>query len=178
MSTSAVIENDSFLMLTTLFSDSRPMPGKNSCELPRMSVGRPASIGSSRSAERSSIGTTLYLTASISHSRCSLASISGVFGREVVGLAVVDATVVQLPQVVVERRHLAADHHPRRLVLGHRAAPLVVDAAIAEHLEVLQVVAFGRVGGVEREEHAGALHRRLELGAAASGRPASSATTR
>ena len=70
-------ENDLFLMLTTLFSDSRPMPGKNSWELPRMSVGRPAIDGSSRSEVRSSIGSTLYLVASISHSRCSLASISG-----------------------------------------------------------------------------------------------------
>ena len=34
-------------------------------------------LGLTRSAERSSIGTTLYLTASISHSRCSSASISG-----------------------------------------------------------------------------------------------------
>ena len=76
-STSAVTENDLFLMLTTLFSDSRPMPAKNSCELPRMRVGRPAVVGSRRSALRSSSGTTLYLTASISHSRCSLASISG-----------------------------------------------------------------------------------------------------
>ena len=30
MSTSAVTENDLFLMLTTLFSDRRPMPAKNS----------------------------------------------------------------------------------------------------------------------------------------------------
>ncbi len=77
------------------------------------------------------------------------------------GLAVVDVAVVQLPQVVVERRHLAADHHPRRLVLGHRTPPLVVDAAIAEHLEVLQVVTLRRRRLVERVEHAGALDRRL-----------------
>ena len=76
-STSAVTENDLFLMLTTLFSDSRPMPGKNSWEFPRIRVGRPAIAGSSRSEVRSSIGSTLYLVASISQSRCSLASISG-----------------------------------------------------------------------------------------------------
>jgi hypothetical protein len=64
-------------MLTTLFSDSRPMPGKNNWEFPRIRVGRPAIVGSKRSALRSSIGRTLYLVASISHSRCSLASISG-----------------------------------------------------------------------------------------------------
>ena len=76
-STSAVTENDLFLMLTTLFSESRPLPGKNSWEFPRISVGRPAIAGSSRSEVRSSIGSTLYLVASISQSRCSLASISG-----------------------------------------------------------------------------------------------------
>ena len=70
-------ENDLFLMLTTLFSERRPMPGKNSCELPRIRVGRPAISGTSRSEVRSSIGSTLYLVASISQSRCSLASLSG-----------------------------------------------------------------------------------------------------
>ena len=76
-STSAVTENDLFLMLTTLFSERRPMPGKNSCEFPRIRVGRPAIAGSSRSEVRSSIGSTLYFVASMSQSRCSLASISG-----------------------------------------------------------------------------------------------------
>ena len=42
---SAVTENDLFLMLTTLFSESRTMPVKNSCELPWISVGRPATSG-------------------------------------------------------------------------------------------------------------------------------------
>ena len=64
-------------MLTTLLSERRPIPAKNSWEFPRMSVGRPASSGLSRSPVRSSKGITLYLTASINHSRCSLASISG-----------------------------------------------------------------------------------------------------
>ena len=70
-------ENDLFLMLTTLFSDSRPMPAKKSCEVPRMRVGRPAAVGSRRSALRSSSGSTLYFAASMSQRRCSLASISG-----------------------------------------------------------------------------------------------------
>ena len=76
-STSAVTAKDLFLMLRTLFSESRPIPAKNSCESPWMSVGRPAWDGSSRSPVRSSIGSTLYLVASISQSRCSLASVSG-----------------------------------------------------------------------------------------------------
>ena len=95
-------ENDLFLMLTTLFSDSRPMPGKNSCEFPRIRVGRPAMVGSSRSEVRSSIGSTLYFVASISHSRCSVASISGRSAARFLRLAVVVAAVVELPHVVVE----------------------------------------------------------------------------
>ena len=68
-----------------------------------------------------------------------------VVGREVVGLAVVVVAVVELPDVVVERGQLTADHDPWRAVLGDRAPALVVDAAVGEHLEVLQVVALGRV---------------------------------
>src|SRR4029453_14236671 len=49
-SISAVIENDLFLMLTTLFSDRRPIPWKNSWVLPRMRVGLPAIAGSTRRA--------------------------------------------------------------------------------------------------------------------------------
>ena len=40
--TSAVTEKDLFLMLTTLFSERRPIPGKNIWEVPRIRVGRPA----------------------------------------------------------------------------------------------------------------------------------------
>jgi len=43
-----VTANDLFLMLTTLFSESRPMPGKKGCEFPRIKVGRPARLGSNR----------------------------------------------------------------------------------------------------------------------------------
>ena len=54
--------------------------------------------------------------------------------------------VVELPDVVVERGQLAA-HHPRRAVPGDRGPALVVDAAVAEHLEVLGLV---RLRGVRR----------------------------
>ena len=64
-------------MLTTLFSESRPMPAKNSWDVPRSSVGRPAIDGSSRSDVRSSMGSTLYFVASISQRRWSFASRSG-----------------------------------------------------------------------------------------------------
>ncbi len=74
---SAVTENDLFLMLSTLFSERRPIPWKKSCELPWIRVGRPAISGVARSMPRSSIGRTLYFVASIIHRRCSLASRSG-----------------------------------------------------------------------------------------------------
>ncbi|MNW55505.1 hypothetical protein D3C74_331650 [compost metagenome] len=82
----------------------------------------------------------------------------GLLGGQVVRLAVVGAAVVELPDVVVERDGRPADHVPRRAVLGDRAPPLVVDPPVAEHLEVLEVVALGRVCVVERVEHARALH--------------------
>ena len=76
-STSAVMENDLFFMLTTLFSESRPMPGKKSWEVPWMRVGRPARSGLKRSPLRSSRGSTWYFTASMSQSRWRWASRSG-----------------------------------------------------------------------------------------------------
>ena len=82
-STSAVTENDLFLMLTTLFSDSRPMPGKSSWELPWMSVGRPASSGFSRSAVRSSIGQHVVLDRLDEPQPLQLVQLLGVLGREV-----------------------------------------------------------------------------------------------
>ena len=63
-------------MLTTQFSLTR-MPSNSSWLLPRISVGRPAISELIRSKERSSSGTTLYFTASISQSRCSSASLPG-----------------------------------------------------------------------------------------------------
>ena len=73
----AVIEYDVFFIMTTEFSVRRPMPPNSSCLRPWISVGRPAVSGRPRSTKRSSRGTTWYLTASISHRRCSSASLSG-----------------------------------------------------------------------------------------------------
>ena len=44
---------------------------------------------------------------------------------------------------------------------GHRRPALVVDAAVAEHLEVLRRAPFGRLRVVEGVEHADAFHRML-----------------
>ena len=85
----------------------------------------------------------------------------GMLVDQVPGLAEVTAAVVELPDVIVEGWDVGADHHPRGAVLGDRAPTLEVDAPVAEHLEVLQVVTLGGLGLVEGVQHAGALHRRL-----------------
>ena len=110
-STSAVTENDLFLMTTTLFSVSRPIPPKSSCELPRTSCGRPARSALKRSNRRSSSGSTPYLAASIRKSRCSSASFSGIsFARSRAWVQSVRA-VVQLPDVVVEAAAVPPSTH-------------------------------------------------------------------
>src|ERR1700692_4799225 len=43
-------------------------------------------------------------------------------------------------------------------VSGHRGPALVVDTTIAEHLEILCLMPFGRFGVVERIQHAESLH--------------------
>ena len=87
----------------------------------------------------------------------------GLVGGQVVGLGGVDAHVVELPHVVVERRvgvEAVVVHVAERLE-RHRLPTLVVDAARSEHLEVLRGVALGRGGVVEEVGEARALDRRL-----------------
>ena len=80
-------------------------------------------------------------------------------GRQVVRLRPVGVGVVQLPGVVGERRQRR--HYPRRRVTGDRGPALVVDAAVAEHLEVLRLAPLGRGRVVEAVAHAHALDRLL-----------------
>ena len=106
----AVTVNDRFLMSRTLPSLSRFIPGNSTWDVPVISCGRPAIVAFSRSNRRSSIGRTLYRTASISHSRCSFASRSGC-RRQISGLGPVVVAVIQLPDVVVQRgQHLVGSH--------------------------------------------------------------------
>ena len=84
----------------------------------------------------------------------------GVLRRQVMRLRPVVRSVVQLPDVVVEGRQLLG-RQPGRAVPRDGTPPLVVDAAVPGHLEVLQVVALGRGGLIEAVEHARALDRRL-----------------
>ncbi len=78
---------------------------------------------------------------------------------EVACLAPVGAGVVELPDVRLERGQLLDD--PRDRVTSHGGPALVVDAAVAEHLEVLRLPAVGGIGLVERVPHADAVDRPL-----------------
>ena len=67
---------------------------------------------------------------------------------------------VELPGVLVERWQ-GSVHFPGRAVPGHRRPALVVDAAVAEHLEVLDLVCLGSLAVAQGGQHADTLQRRL-----------------
>ena len=152
------------------------MPPKSSWRLPRISCGRPARSALKRSARRSSSGRTLYFAGLDQEQPLQLRQLLRVLRREVVRLRPV-VRAVELPDVVVERRRLG--HHPRRAVTRHGGPALVVDAAVAEHLEVLRLAALGRRRVVEGGRHRDAVQRHL-LDAVherrARGSPAASST--
>ncbi len=70
--------------------------------------------------------------------------------------------VVQLPDIVVECDRLDLPCLPRCAVLGDGRPALVVDAAIAEHLEVLGFMPICRPRIIERIGHAHAFQRTLQ----------------
>src|ERR1700722_8413889 len=80
---------------------------------------------------------------------------------QVVCLAPVFVGVVELPGVVVKCRGFLTLEYPRRLVSRYRCPALMVDAAVAEHFEVLCLMLLGGLGIVERVTHADAFDRML-----------------
>ena len=66
---------------------------------------------------------------------------------------------VELPDILVERRRRIG--LPRRSMLRHRRPTLMIDAAIAHHLEILDGMSLGRLRVAEGGRHADALERRL-----------------
>ena len=79
-----------------------------------------------------------------------------ILGGEVLRLRPV-VGAIKLPDVIVERRRRI--RLPRRSMLRHRRPTLMIDAAIAHHLEILDVVRFGRFRVAERGRHADTLER-------------------
>src|SRR5271154_7151031 len=80
---------------------------------------------------------------------------------QVICLAPVFIGVIELPHVVVECRGFLTLEYPRRLVPRHRGPAFVINAAVAEHLEVLCLMRFGSLCIVEGVRHADALDRML-----------------
>ena len=131
------------------------MPPNRICVLPLISCGRPARSELNRSNDRSSSGHDVVLGRLDQEQSLQFGELLGMGLRQVVRLGPVGVGVVQLPDVLVERLLQRPD--PRHGVPGHRGPPLVVDAAVAEHLEVLRRVTFRGIRVVERVHHAGAL---------------------
>ena len=80
---------------------------------------------------------------------CSSRSLLGVLLGEVVAWLQSSGVVVELPDVLVEGALGVLDHLPGDAVAGHGRPALVVDAAVADHLEVLRGVPVLGVGVVE-----------------------------
>ena len=71
------------------------------------------------------------------------------FRGEIVGLRPVFGCVVKLPDVFAERRLRSNDYPGQVSVPRDRRPALVVDAAVTDHLEVLGLMPFARLGVVE-----------------------------
>jgi hypothetical protein len=71
---------------------------------------------------------------------------------DVMSLGPVSPSVIELPHVVIERGELRAEV-PRHAVPGHCGPSLVVDPAVAGHLEVLGLPALLSLGLVEGIGH-------------------------
>ena len=156
---SAVTECDLFLMLITEFSVSRPMPAEEQLRVARDQRRAAGEVGVEALDPAVVERQHVVLARLLHEQRLQLLELLGHLGREVVRLAPVGVRVVELPGVVGERRQRL--DHPRGRVARDRGPALVVDAAVAEHLEVLRLAPLGRAGVVERVAHAHALDRLL-----------------
>ena len=136
------------------------MPPNSSCDVP-LTSDRPARGGGVQPLHPPVVdGQHLVASRLLEEEPLELGEPLGLLGRQVAGLAPVGRRVVQLPDVVLERRQLRRGH-PRRRVLRDGRPAAVVDAAVADHLEVLRLVLLGRGRVVERVGHAHALHGAL-----------------
>ena len=80
----------------------------------------------------------------------------GILRSKVIRLAEVLIHLVKFPHVVLQRRERY--HQPRERVPSAGDPAFVVDAAVAEHLEVLRGAALDRLRGVGGVEHGDAVH--------------------
>ena len=75
-------------------------------------------------------------------------------GGQVLGLCPVVVDVVELPHVIVERRQ-GGPEQPRDAVSSDRHPPLVVDATVARHLEVLGLSTVCRMSTIDEVSQSG-----------------------
>ncbi len=155
---SAVTECDLFLMFSDAVLRQAPHAAEEELGLP-LDQHRPAGVS------------RVHLLAQVgrrSAARCS-ASPRSATGAAVRGASPASAWTGRWPgsspsscrRAPRRRRRRRAVFSPMSsqgvLCLRHRGPALVVDAAVAEHLEVLRLVPLRRLGVVERVEHADAL---------------------
>ena len=128
------------------------MPLNRICCVPLMSVGLPARSELNRSTRRSSSGRTLYLLTSMSHSCCSAASFSGISADR--SCACVQSVSEYSSHLSSSRGGIGSIRVPRHAVPRHCCPALVIDAAVAEHLEVLRLVPPAALASANEYAHA------------------------
>ena len=149
------MECDLFLVTTIEFSESRPIP-------PKASASCPGPIGDAPPCRVEPLeaavikGEHVVLHRLHEEYPLQLAELSGC---SLLDRAPVQSSGAYSPDVVVEGGHLRRD--PWDAVPGYRRPPVVVDASVAEHFEVLGGAAFLGPGIIERVGHADALERHL-----------------
>src|SRR5882724_11585585 len=88
-----------------------------------------------------------------------LLQLSGILRGEIVGLAEVLGYMVEFPRVLGERRK--RHHQPRNRMARARHPAIVIDAAIAKHLEILSRVCLLGFRIIEGVNHRSSIERPL-----------------
>jgi hypothetical protein len=142
-STSAVTECDLFFVLIAVFSESRRIRGRGA------GVWTLHHQRATRDVRVDALGFPVVERKDVVLGRLEVEQalqLGDLFGhllREIVGLRPILGRVVELPDVVAQWR-LRTHHHPRQVAVPGDGRPaLVIDAAVADHLEVLRLVPLG-----------------------------------
>ena len=157
--TSAVTACDLFLVFTIELSVSRPMPPNRICRVALDQLRPAGDLGIGALGKAVVQGQHVVLDRLDQPQPLQFVQLLRILLRQILRLGPVGGGVVQLPDVVVEGRQLDVPGQPRRAVPGDGRPALVVDAAVACHLEVLCLAPLGRFGIVERVRHADAFDR-------------------
>ena len=156
----AVTEWDLFLRLITRVLGETPHAAEQELRVAGDQRRAPGEVGvealDAPVVEREDV----VLARLVHEERLQLGELLGHLRRQVVRLAPVACSCRRAPRRRL-RTGAARLDHPWSRVARHRRPALVVDAAVAEHLEVLRLAPLGGVGVVEGVAHAHALDRLL-----------------